>query len=142
MWCILRNNSIRKKMSNLIRCLCPGNTKCSYSLQKFYKSCKVIFYPQFEMMKTIHRYWIYFLQTTTLVRMSPHKLREYIDSESNFCKLFSSHKRMDPLNMLRTIRNQYLYSLQSFRREELLNHKIILKYLIFIFEIFVIFAIF
>ena len=51
--------------------------------------------------------------------MGPRKLRELIDSESTFCKVFSSNKRMDPLNILRTIRNQCIYSLQNFHRRRI-----------------------
>ena len=53
------------------------------------------------------------LQTTTVFRMDPRKLRKSIDSESTFCKIIFT-RRMDPhFEMMRTIRRQCVYFLQQ-----------------------------
>ena len=53
-----------------------------------------------------------FFKQLYLSEWALNKLRELIDSESTFCKVLCSNKRMDPLNILRTIRSQCIYSLQ------------------------------
>ena len=42
--------------------------------------------------------------------MGPQKLRELIDSESTFCKVFSSNKKMDPLNIEDNPKSMHLLS--------------------------------
>ena len=62
------------------------------------------------MMRTICRYWIDLFQTTILVRMGPQKLRELTDGESTFCKVFSSNKKMDRLNIEFNLKSMHLLS--------------------------------
>ena len=48
--------------------------------------------------------------------MGPQKLRDLIDSESTFCKVFSLSKRMDPLNIEDNPKSMHLLSSNFHRR--------------------------
>ena len=61
------------------------------------------------MMRTICIESTFFKQLY-LSEWALKKLRELIDSESTFCKVFSSNKKMDPLNIEDNPKSMHLLS--------------------------------